>query len=79
MHPLVSRAATETERIATPKPVTSSIDSRHGVESTLDTRGLLDGDGLGEVPRTVDVAAASHGEVVAQQLHRDDRQDSLRK
>lgn len=38
---------------------------------------LLDGDRLGQVTRTVHVAAAQDGDVVREQLHRDDRQNTL--
>lgn len=39
---------------------------------------LFYGDGLGQVARTVDVAAAQHGDMVREQLHRDHRQDALK-
>ena len=38
---------------------------------------LLDGDGLGEVARLVDVQAAAAGDLVREQLQRDDREDRL--
>ena len=38
---------------------------------------LLDGDGLGQVPRAVDVAAPENRQVVGEQLHRDHRQHGL--
>lgn len=38
---------------------------------------LLDGNGLGQVARAVDVAAAQNGDVVREQLHGNDREHSL--
>src|SRR6202167_387972 len=41
------------------------------------TGGLLDGDGLGEVARLVDVEAAAAGDLVGEHLQRDDGEDGL--
>lgn len=38
---------------------------------TRDLAGLLDGDGLGQISRLVHVATAPHGDVIRQQLQRD--------
>ena len=44
--------------------------TRRAVSATRSRAGLLDGDGLGEVARLVDVAARAHRHVVGEQLQR---------
>lgn len=38
-------------------------------------QGLLDGDRLGKIPRLIDVAPPAHGDVIGQQLQRNDFQN----
>ena len=47
------------------------------VDDHLSSHLLFDSDRLGQVTGTVHVAAAEDGDVVRQQLHGNDRQDSL--
>ena len=57
-------------------------EARHRAGATTNCDQLFDGDALGQVPRLIDVAAATHGDVVGEQLQRnrhDDRRQQRRR